>query len=136
MIYDKIANFNKYLPILKEYGIETNILVNISTHQNITYIQKDYDYTFIEMKVFEFHDRDIDIHHVLKGSEKIDVTNKPNKHFQYEASDCYLFINEGEYSSITLHKDEFIIFLPGECHRINPSNKNLVKKKIIKLKTK
>jgi len=135
MIYDKISNFMKYLPLLHKYGITSDILQKTSTNKNIIYISKEYDMNLQKMEVFEYHKRDIDIHYIQEGIEKIDITDTPCKPIPYSETDCYLFYNNDDSNSITLSKNEFIIFFPHECHRINPYDNNIVKKQIIKIDT-
>ena len=76
MIYDKISNFMKYLPLLHKYGITSDILQKTSTNKNIIYISKEYDMNLQKMEVFEYHKRDIDIHYIQEGIEKIDIPDR------------------------------------------------------------
>jgi len=83
---------------------------------------------------WEAHRKYIDIQFILKGTEKIGISNiekmKANEQYQ-EEKDIQFFDGEGEYYDIK--KGEYMIIYPDDIHMPSIGNGNFVKKIVVKV---
>lgn len=114
-----------------KYNIQgTDIYALVSTYETKS----------IKQKLWEAHKKYIDIHFLLKGSEKIAYANimqlKVKK--KYNNKDDYLLLSGKIAETITLGKDLFVVFFPQDAHipGLISNKKSKVKKIVIKVKVK
>ena len=147
MIKDKLANSNIYYGLSNriEQGLkwlESQDLLNIECKKH--YIDGENLYVNVqEYKPktdadYEAHKRYADIQYMIKGSEKIGVTNINNCEtvIPYkEESDIEFLKNKSKDVYTDLNKGEFMIFYPEDAHKPSIMNEytGVVKKAVVKV---
>ena len=147
MIKDKLINANTYYGLSKriEQGLKwlkEQDLLNIECKKH--YIESDSLYVNVQEYApkqdadYEAHRRYADIQYMIKGSEKIGITNLNNcsATIPYDKNaDIEFLKNNGKDLYIDLNEGEFMIFYPQDAHK--PSIKNdyngTVKKAVVKV---
>ena len=73
----------------------------------------------LEQGFFEAHRRYLDIHIMLQGEERVDVSHPEGLSLLEEKTeqDFYAYQGEGEYS-LVLRPGNFLVVFPGDAHRI------------------
>lgn len=131
MIFDKISNLEKYKSIpninqIVDFIRNSNFLdlpegkTEINGKKlfanSVRYLPKP-----PEENNFEIHKLYTDVHLVLKGAEKIQITNKENLKKMVEdkisQDDFQLFTAFDYISDIIAGENDFIVFFPGEPHK-------------------
>lgn len=88
--------------------------------------------------IFEAHENFIDLHYIVKGSEKIATadTNSLTPHTPYDANKDIGFYTGKQYGSYILNKCDFMICFPSDAHMvaIAPENPEAVEKIVVKIK--
>ena len=72
-----------------------------------------------EESFFEAHQKYLDIHIMLSGSERVEIAppEKLTEFDRVEANDFYAYRGEGDYR-LTLSPGDFLVVFPGDAHRI------------------
>lgn len=122
MIKDKLVNIKKYtlnehFELFKE-KIEEAIQYPEKLEAPLKAIPLEYETKDFNYSKFENHERHIDIHYVIKGSECIGI----NALKDLRANMAY--VKEGDYQLfdgkakelIVLEEGEFLLLFPGEAH--------------------
>ncbi|SJZ40322.1 YhcH/YjgK/YiaL family protein [Mycoplasmopsis verecunda] len=148
MVYDKIQNIAKYIKSDQLNSELKNILSNINDfnegitiiNENIKVVRRNFSPIY-EQNYGELHDETIDIHLYHIDDEIIYFDSEPNYNendvlSRNEQNDI-LYIKSPEYkNSVTLSKNTFALFYPGELHKITFANENLSSKEKIIIKVK
>ena len=136
MIFDNISNIEKYKNDNKLYEeLKKLTLLKIGDKDEKKRVAT---VKFDEAK-FENHLKNIDIHYVVSGKEKILVSNNIDNHVrltEYDRDNDYeLFDISRDFSSVVLFPGDFLVVYPGEAHapKISDDGEN-VYKTVIKLK--
>lgn len=136
MIFDNISNIEKYKNDNKLYEeLKKLTLLKIGDKDEKMCVAT---INFDEAK-FENHLKNIDIHYVVSGKEKILVSNNIDNHVRLTEYDCdndyELFDINCDFSSVVLVPGNFLVVYPGEAHapKISDDGEN-VYKTVIKLK--
>ncbi|WP_417371775.1 YhcH/YjgK/YiaL family protein [Gelidibacter japonicus] len=122
MVKDNIKNLNRY-SINDDFENFKNDLLQgndypIKLNLPLKAIPLEYITKYLDLTKFENHQKNIDIHFVLEGSELIGINRlenlKPTMEYD-EGNDYQLF--EGEVKDvIILNSGEFLLLFPGEAH--------------------
>lgn len=124
MICDNISNIARYkndkdlytvLSALKSFlngePYESNLISKI--------VKKEFATKLLEEAELENHHKYIDVHYVVRGSEKILVNSNADlvrlTEFS-EEKDCEMFAVSGDETSIVLREGDFLFVYPGESH--------------------
>ena len=72
-----------------------------------------------EETFFEAHRKYLDIHLMLRGSERVEIAPPEclTEFDRVEANDFYAYRGEGDYK-LTLSPGDFLVVFPGDAHRI------------------
>lgn len=87
------------------------------------YVQTlEYDTEPIEHFDFEIHNKRLDLHYIVSGEERIDVS--PNTHFvgitDYNSERDIQYVQEPQtFNQVLLHKGDFVLIGMHEPHRTN-----------------
>lgn len=94
----------------------------------LEYQNKDFD-----LQKFENHQKNIDIHLILEGSEKIGINSVDNleSNMTYNSESDYQLFNGEVKEEIVLEKGDFLILFPGEAHVTGGKYNNLTTKKMV-----
>ncbi|MFA5839669.1 MAG: YhcH/YjgK/YiaL family protein [Candidatus Margulisiibacteriota bacterium] len=129
MIFDSLENLKKYkgIPNLEDLleFIQNHYLASLPEGdiaikgkelyvKVLHYLPKE-----VKEKKFETHKLYADIQVIIKGSEKILLTNEKNLHkiTDYDSKDDYqLFSSQNDISELIIGEKEFVVFFPGEAH--------------------
>lgn len=149
MIYDKIENlgfwaerlpsFEKALLACKELA-ETPFSIGKTVLDGDALFANSMEYETKDRKdaSFENHHVYIDVQMMLSGEEEIDVLlrdDAPKAEYSSEKDIEFLDFDES-YTTVTLHKGEFVMLSPGEWHRPSLSvgeNAAACKKIVVKM---
>ena len=137
MIKDKLNNIgrysiNEYFEIFKSMVKgSTNYPENLETP--LKAIPLNYEVRELDLTKFENHEKHIDIHYIIEGSERIGIntTDKLDSNIPYnEEGDYQLF--DGEVREfLLLEKGDFLILFPGEAHVTAGKYKSLTVTKMV-----
>lgn len=148
MIIDSISNFERYSLLFPEIYtyIKTVDLMKLTIGKHFISDQafvlvNEYHSSQPINRIFENHQKYIDIQLVLSGVERIEFANVTNlrlsKDYDIE-NDYELYeVNQGA-NSIILETNNFCVFFPGEAHQPGLAVDNFpvfVKKFVFKVKT-
>ncbi len=90
-----------------------------------------------EESFFEAHEKFLDIHMMLEGSERVEIARPDSLEcFQrVEANDFYAYRGQGQYK-LTLSPGDFLVVFPGDAHKIKmrTSGPCTVTKAVFKIK--
>ncbi len=136
MIFDNISSIEKYKndnKLYKELKKLTLLKIGDKDEEKRVATVK-----FDEAK-FENHLKNIDIHYVVSGKEKILVSNSIDNLVRLTEYDCdndyELFDISRDFSSVVLFPGDFLVVYPGEAHapKISDDGED-VYKTVVKLK--
>lgn len=131
MIFDKIDNLSKYtsipnLSLILDFLKNKNLLelpegdIEIMGKKLFVKVLRYFPEP-AEQKNFEIHKIYTDIHIVVKGIEKIGITNRENLGEESEdkehREDLRFFSVRGPVSEIIATENNFAVFFPGEPHK-------------------
>ena len=126
MIKDNIKNAEIYYSLHPKFKEAFKKLINkdIDLKTKELYFNFDKYQTKSEGK-FEAHRQYIDIQYIVKGEEKIGITNinKTDCLIPYSKEKDIEFLNAKEYDFITLKEGDFAIFYPHDAHMPCLTNK-------------
>ncbi len=149
MIFDKIKNFEMYLPLHPKFifvkrFLDENILDNLTPgkvelggncYANVDeYLTKNLDYGFIEA-----HKKFIDVQVMVKGSERFGFCNIEKCSVKEFHKKNDLIILDGTPEFIDLNENYFIILFPHDAHMpqiMTGGNSGKVKKIVFKIPVK
>jgi len=139
MIFDTINNLSKYKSIPN-----LDLIVNFIKDKNLSDLSEDeieikgrnlfvkalrYLPKPAEEKNFEIHKIYTDVQIIVKGVEKIEITNKENLKEEIEdkknRKDFHFFTVSGPISEIIAKENNFVVFFPGEPHKPSCSYQKL-----------
>lgn len=142
MIFDKIENIDRYLPLLNDFKKHYKV-----TDFQLGKIEIDSDYFFAlgleyetkseDVGLWESHRKYLDIHLILEGEEVVNISDISlmNSIKEYE-EDYELFSGEKTHS-LTLNSGDFLLLFPNEVHKtsiITPKGPSKIKKLVFKQK--
>lgn len=148
MIIDSISNIDKFLNnnllFLRKYIFS----LSTSTENGVFEIENgcimkimSYPLKNKEECVFESHDVFVDLQIILSGIERIDVADAYNLQLiknDLENDTSFYNSSYGDFISITLPKNYFILLFPGEAHMPQIQNlefdEKIVKKAVFKIR--
>ena len=78
----------------------------------------DYDTAPFEETFFESHKRYLDIHVMVKGSERVDIAHPEGLTLYENKGDFYGYLGDAE-QSVILRPGDFLVVFPGDAHRLN-----------------
>ena len=88
--------------------------------------------------LYEAHKNFIDVHYILKGSEKIATADTMSliSHTPYDTDKDIAFYTGTQFGSYILNKGDFMICFPSDAHKvaIAPKNPDAVEKIVVKIK--
>lgn len=131
MIFDKIENLSKYtlipnLSSICDFLKNRNLLelpegdIEIMGKKLFVKVLRYFPEP-AEQKKFEIHKIYTDIHIVVKGVEKIGITERKNLKEEIEDKECredlQFFSVSGPVSEIVATENNFVVFFPGEPHK-------------------
>ncbi|MBZ9577540.1 YhcH/YjgK/YiaL family protein [Patescibacteria group bacterium] len=131
MIFDTINNLSKYksipnLDLIVDFIKDKNLL-DLSESEieikgrNLFVKALRYFPKLAEERNFETHKIYTDVQIIVKGVEKIQITNKENLKEEIEdkkdREDFQLFTASGDISEIIAKESNFVVFFPGEPHK-------------------
>jgi biofilm protein TabA len=130
MIVDLMTNLSVYHSVhqaiawiadyVQTHDVTTLPLGKIALRDGIDLIREDYSSKPAETCQFETHEKYADLQWVLSGTEAIGYANKAKT--TYTVTQSYSKEKDVEkqsveqYSTITLHANQFAIVFPGELH--------------------
>lgn len=118
------------LEFLESVGTEMQKL-----EEDLLYVTRfDYETLPLEETFFEAHKRYLDVHLLLRGEERVDISHPDTLALFEHKDDFYAYRGEAEQTLI-LTPGSFLVVFPGDAHRIKiqaqgPSN---VSKVVFKL---
>lgn len=141
MIKDNIKNIgrysiNEYFEKFKENFRDVN---SVPTKLNSPFkaIPLEYETKNFDLTKFENHDRNIDIHYIIEGSELIGLNLVENlkSNMEYDEKGDYQLFDGNFEDYIILKAGEFLLLFPGEAHVTGGINvkSNLIKKVVYKI---
>jgi YhcH/YjgK/YiaL family protein len=145
MIFDNLSNFNRYSSVFSDvYDYLRNEDINKITvgkhiiNENLFVLVNELETKPLDKIIFENHYEYIDIHIVLKGTEKYYYSNKQHLSVtkKYEIDGDYELL-EGEGHPLIVSSNNFVVFFPDEAHLSGISAENSsenIKKLIFKVK--
>lgn len=77
----------------------------------------DYDTAPFEETFFESHKRYLDIHIMVKGSERVDIAHPEGLTLYENKGDFYGYRGDAE-QSVILRPGDFLVVFPGDAHRL------------------
>ena len=77
----------------------------------------DYDTVPFEETFFESHKRYLDIHVMVKGSERVDIAHPDALTLDENRGDFYGYHGDAE-QSVILRPGDFLVVFPGDAHRL------------------
>ena len=77
----------------------------------------DYETLPLDETFFEAHRRYLDIHVMLRGSERVDIAHPDGLTLFEHKDDFYGYRGEAE-QSLVLRPGDFLVVFPGDAHRI------------------
>ena len=77
----------------------------------------DYDTVPFEETFFESHKRYLDIHIMVKGSERVDIAHPEGLTLYENKGDFYGYRGDAE-QSVILRPGDFLVVFPGDAHRL------------------
>ena len=77
----------------------------------------DYDTAPFEETFFESHKRYLDIHVMVKGSERVDIAHPEGLTLYENKGDFYGYRGDAE-QSVILRPGDFLVVFPGDAHRL------------------
>jgi len=80
----------------------------------------DYETIALEDSFFEAHRRYLDIHIMVSGEERVDISHPDGLSLFEHKDDFYAYRGEAE-QSLTLKQGDFLVVFPGDAHRIKVS---------------
>ena len=80
----------------------------------------DYETIPLEESFFEAHKLYLDIHVMIKGSERVDISHPDTLGLFESKGDFYAYHGEAEQTLI-LKDGDFLVVFPGDAHRIKVS---------------
>jgi len=131
MLYSNINSFdfNDYVNIQKAHDfLKKNDLSSLpfgrsNEEGDSFYCQKlEYDTEQIDNFNFDIHEKRLDLHYIVEGDERIDVSLDDSlvKYGEYNEDRDLQFVNQpNNFKSITLHAGDFILIGMHEPHRTN-----------------
>lgn len=142
MIFDKIDNIDRYLPLLndfKKYYKETAF--------NKGRIEIDSDYIFAigleyetkseEICLWEAHRKYLDIHLILEGEEIVNICDISTMKSEKDYEEDYELFSGEKTQSLILKSGDFLLLYPNEVHKtsiITPIGASKIKKLVFKQK--
>jgi len=84
---------------------------------NLYVTRFDYETIPLEESFFEAHRRYLDIHIMVKGQERVDISHPDTLELFEHKDDFYAYHGEAE-QSLTLKEGDFLVVFPGDAHRI------------------
>lgn len=141
MIKDKLVNINKY----KINDAFERFKKIISESKNLDKIEApfkaiplEYETKSFDVSKFENHQKFIDIHYIITGSEQIGLANldevKPN--MEYDSQNDYQLFDGAVNEAIELKEGEFLILFEHEPHvtgGVSSIGKKIVNKVVFKI---
>ncbi|MBT7462364.1 MAG: YhcH/YjgK/YiaL family protein [Bacteroidetes bacterium] len=147
MIIDKISNINKYSALIPNVDSFFKYMETNDLKQGVNVINEKVDLIVIESEtvalrshLFENHQKCIDIHFVVSGSENISIgkIDKAKIFTSYnEDTDCELFKDLFVTHEIRMKSNHFIAIFPDEPHETTISVNGIpeyLKKVVVKVK--
>ncbi len=80
----------------------------------------DYETIPLEEAFFEAHRQYLDIHIMIKGSERVDISHPDNLSLYENKGDFFAYHGEAE-QTLDLKEGDFLVVFPGDAHRIKVS---------------
>lgn len=80
----------------------------------------DYETISLEDAFFEAHKQYLDIHVMIKGSERVDISHPETLSLFESKGDFYAYHGDAE-QTLTLKEGDFLVVFPGDAHRIKVS---------------
>lgn len=146
MIKDKLSNAKTYYGISENLkaGFEwliNNDLVNMADGKHIIDGEKIFvnvqSYETKDIAPYEGHRKYIDIQYMIKGREKVGVTDYTycTTKEAYNQEKDIEFLNSDKKTYQMLEEGDFLVFFPQDAHQpaLNPDEKLCVKKVIVKV---
>ena len=95
----------------------------------------DYETIPLEESFFEAHRQYLDIHIMVRGSERVDISHPDSLSLYESKGDFFAYHGEAE-QSLTLKEGDFLVVFPGDAHRIKVSigDSQSVSKVVFKLR--
>lgn len=131
MIFDKVKNLSRYKEIPN-----LNLILDFIRDKDLSDLPEGdieikgkelfvkvlrYFPKLAEERNFETHKIYTDVQIIVKGVEKIQITNKENLKEEIEdkknREDFQLFTASGDISEIIAKESNFVVFFPGEPHK-------------------
>ncbi len=96
------------------------------------------EYQTAEPKLFEAHDKYLDLQYIIKGTERMDYADraKCTQEGAYNEGKDVVFFSKEKYSPLTVEEGMFAIFFPDDAHRpgVMDERAETVKKAVFKIK--
>lgn len=141
MIKDKLVNIDKY----KINDAFERFKKIISESRNLDKIEApfkaiplEYETKNFDVSIFENHQKFIDVHYIISGSEQIGLANlyevKPN--MEYDSQNDYQLFDGKMNEKVELKKGEFLILFEHEPHvtgGVSSIGKQIVNKVVFKV---
>lgn len=134
---------SKALSFLRNNDVDMLPLGKTLGSNDSFYCQKlEYMTENIEQTPFEIHQHFLDLHYIVDGTEKIDISLNPVvkvDEVTTENKDIQFVENPDTFNRVTLHKGDFLLIGMNEPHRTNgqvTSQPSFVSKIVLKLATK
>lgn len=80
----------------------------------------DYETIPLEESFFEAHRLYLDIHVMIRGSERVDISHPDTLSLYENKADFYAYHGNAE-QTLTLREGDFLVVFPGDAHRIKVS---------------
>lgn len=80
----------------------------------------DYETIPLEESFFEAHRLYLDIHVMIRGSERVDISHPDTLSLYENKVDFYAYHGDAE-QTLTLREGDFLVVFPGDAHRIKVS---------------
>lgn len=119
MIKDNIVNIEQYKTILPSFTDVINYLQGNLISIPLKVIPLEYQTKTVEDAVYENHIKNIDMHFIVNGVEKVRISKNSLliQMMDYdEVNDYQLFAGDSFVDEVTLNEGDFLILWPGEVH--------------------
>jgi YhcH/YjgK/YiaL family protein len=146
MIVDTIENIGRYMTLGSIFAKALNLLSNIDQNSkncdywiddNIRVIINDYETKINNDNKFEVHSKTIDIQYPLRGEELVQWVeeNESKVVSKYEVDfDRKYHTSSKRVTDLTIGKNKFVVFFPGELHNPGLATYNPIKIKKLTIK--
>lgn len=141
MIKDKLENIGRYSVNEFFESFKSSVARALNFPENLEAplkaIPLEYETKDFDLSKFENHEKNIDVHFIIEGSEQIGVSQVNNlvSNIPYNDEGDYQLFGGKVEETFILRKGEFLLLFPGETHltggKVN--GKGNVKKMVYKI---